>query len=229
VDFLDLAVGPAPQLPRAAFEKRRARIAKQLGEGKVLAVATHAETVHSNDVHHSFRPHSDFWYLTGFAEPESVLLLQGNGETTLFLRPRKPEAEVWTGRRLGLERAPDVLGVDRVESFEDLAAGLLKFPEGPIEAIASHHPAVLETLKNTGRAIGDGRELLAEARLRKDAAELELMQKAADVAIAGHRAAAELVQPGQRLPPHRRHRRQRRHLALRRQPQHRPGRRPSTH
>ncbi|HEX2066055.1 MAG TPA: aminopeptidase P N-terminal domain-containing protein, partial [Candidatus Thermoplasmatota archaeon] len=118
MEFDDLAVGPAPQLPLAAYAARRKELARQLGEGSALVVATHPPRQYSNDVDHLFRPHSDFWYLTGFDEPRAVLVLHGgSGATDLFEQPRRKEAEIWTGRRLGMDRAPAALGIDRAHSF----------------------------------------------------------------------------------------------------------------
>ncbi|HEX5776096.1 MAG TPA: aminopeptidase P N-terminal domain-containing protein, partial [Caulobacteraceae bacterium] len=125
MEFADLAVGPAPQLPLSTYQRRRKELARQLGAGHAVVVATHPTHQYSHDVDHPFRPHSDFWYLTGFDEPRSVLVLHGGtGATDLFVQPRKKEAEIWTGRRLGSERAVDALGVDRAHSFDDLAAKL---------------------------------------------------------------------------------------------------------
>ncbi len=173
-----------------AFAKRRARIAQEL-DG-TLVVATHPVTTYSNDVEHVFRPHSDFWYLTGFAEPDSVLVLQPSGESTLFLRPRKPEAEIWTGRRLGVDAAPDALGVDKALPIDELAT-LPDMLEGDVVAITGHHEAHHYV---EGAMPEDGAPLLAKHRVIKDQDEIALMQKAADIGCDAMRMAAAGIAPG---------------------------------
>lgn len=182
MDFDALRVGPEPQLPLETFRRRRERLADALGDGAVLVVATNPQTTFSNDVEHVFRPHSDFWYLTGLAEPESVLLVEGGtGRSDLWLRTRKPEAEVWTGRRLGVERAAEALGVDAAHPIDDLGADLKRRLAGKrVHACTDHHPDVDEHLHN---AVGDtdpgSCRALHEMRLRKDPDEVRMLREAA--------------------------------------------------
>ncbi len=216
MNFSDLAPGPAPQLPLEAYTKRRARLAKQLGDGNSLVVATHPLHQYSHDVDYVFRPHSDFWYLTGFNEPGCVVVLGGgSGTCTLFLRDRKPEAEVWTGRRLGVERA-GILDMDHAYDVAEFSERLPKvLGRSKIHAIADHDPAVRRRVaraagrrwvedrqpaarpggppkgaKRERRAPSHGRELLHEMRLVKGPAELKMLQKACDLGVAAHMAAA---------------------------------------
>src|ERR1041385_3772061 len=221
VDFADLDVAPAPQRPPASYLKRRKAMAKQLGDGHALVVATHPPKQYSNDVEYLFRPHSDFWYLTGFDEPRSVLVLHGgSGGTDLFVQPRKKEAEIWTGRRLGAERAPDTLGIDRAHSFDDLAALLPRMLKGTrVHAIADHDVA---TKRRVVRAAGrrlipdvqdgrpggpakkpakkprtpHGRAHLHEMRLVKEPEELKMLKVACDLGVAAHLEAATTMRAG---------------------------------
>lgn len=177
MDYEQLLPGPGPQLGTDVFAKRRARVAEDLQDDQVLVVATHREALHSRDVHHRFRPHSDFWYLTGFNEPGAALVLEGDtGHSTLFLRQRKPAAEIWTGRRLGIENAPDVLGVDAAMDHDDLAKRLPRLV-GDREAlgVVGHDPETAHLLPDAETA-GD---LIARRRMIKDAAEVEMMRAAA--------------------------------------------------
>lgn len=195
VEFEDLAPGPAPQLPIESFQRRREQAAQTLEDDQVLVVATHAETTYSNDVEHRFRPHSDFWYLTGFAEPGCVLTIGSDGRTDLWLRPRKPEAEVWTGRRLGIERA-QVLGVDHAHDSTDLAG--LKRSIGARKPLArtAHHPVAHAALAGLDPA--DARPMLSSMRRIKDAQEIALLQRAADIGMEAMREALPLAQAGRR-------------------------------
>ncbi|MHB1260533.1 MAG: aminopeptidase P N-terminal domain-containing protein [Thermoplasmatota archaeon] len=221
VSFADLAVGPAPQLPLSTYERRRKDLARQLGPGNALVVATHPTHQYSHDVDHPFRPHSDFWYLTGFDEPRSVLVLYGgSGATDLFVQPRKKEAEIWTGRRLGAERATHALGVDRAHAFDDLAANLpAVLGKSKVHAIVDHDPLVRRRVHRAAerRLVPDapavrpggpegkaktlrqqphGRDLVHEMRLVKDAAELGMLKAACDLGVEAHLAAAERIRPG---------------------------------
>ncbi|MGB0653197.1 MAG: aminopeptidase P N-terminal domain-containing protein [Thermoplasmatota archaeon] len=195
--FADLATGPDPQLPLEAFEARRGRLAARLGDDDLLVVATHPETTYSHDVENRFRPHNDFWYLTGFDEPGAVLLVDGSGGSELFLRDRDPQAEIWHGRRLGVDRVPEALGVDHARSLDDLGRVLrdrLPTVAGEVHAVTGHHPWVHRRLRRAlGKAPEDGAGLVADLRVRKDADELRLLQQAADVGAAGHRALVEAL------------------------------------
>lgn len=221
MDFRDLDVGPAPQVGLDAYKRRRARLAKQLGEGNVLVVATHPPHQYSHDVEYPFRPHSDFWYLTGFAEPRALLILHGGtGRTDLFVQPRKKEAEIWTGRRLGVERARETLDVDRAHSFDDLSGALKDvLGKSKVHAVCDHDPITRrrvthaagkrfvkevaqlrpggpEAKRSTFRTAPHGRNLLHEMRLIKEPEELRMLQKACDLGVAAHEAAAKQIRPG---------------------------------
>jgi Xaa-Pro aminopeptidase len=226
VDFEGLAVGPAPQLPLATYQRRRRELAKRLGHGHTAVVATHPTHQYSNDVDYLFRPHSDFWYLTGFAEPQAVLVLQGGtGRSTVFVRERKKEAEIWTGRRLGVERAKDALGADHAFGFGELGErlkGLLG--KDAVHSLAGHEPSVQRRVaKAAGRRLvpepkprrpggpegakpgrkgrkapapHHARILVHEIRLVKDADELRMLRKACDLGVEAHLRAAREIRPG---------------------------------
>jgi Xaa-Pro aminopeptidase len=227
VDFESLAVGPPPQLPVSTFARRRRTLAKRLGDGNTLVVATNPSQQFSNDVDFNFRPHSDFWYLTGFSEPGAVLALEGgSGRSTLFLRDRKNEEEIWTGRRLGVKRAADALHVDRALAIADLTKRLPKIVgRDRVHSIAEHDPAAHRRIvRMAGRKLlrssEDGRpggrrgvggakraqrqrqrharDLIADLRLRKSDEELKMLQAACDLGVAAHKFAAGSIQPGAR-------------------------------
>jgi Xaa-Pro aminopeptidase len=193
-----MADRPLPRIPDDAFVARRKRLAERLGEGNAMVVATHAEALHSHDVFHRFRPQNDFWYLTGFNEPGSVLvLIGGSGESHLFLEERDAKKEIWTGRRLGVERAKDELEVDHTYAIGELKTKIEDITKGrTVHLIADHDPVAAKRIK---KAVGDveaGAPIVAAARCIKDAAEIAMMQKAADVAIDGHLAALPLMKVG---------------------------------
>ena len=110
------------------FQTHRQRFLDVLArEGAAAIVATGTAPRRNHDCEYRFRPHSDFFYLTGFREPDALLVLRPEAEAAravLFLRERDPEQETWTGRRLGVAAAPAALGVDRAYPIEELSEAL---------------------------------------------------------------------------------------------------------
>src|SRR5262245_64202262 len=85
-------------------QNRRKKLAAALPEGALALVSAAPESLRNGDSHYRFRQDSDFYYLTGFEEPEAFAVLAG-GKFTLFVRPRDPEREIWDGRRAGTDGA----------------------------------------------------------------------------------------------------------------------------
>jgi len=169
----------------------------------------------NGDSEHRFRPASDFWYLTGFREPQAFLVLvphRAEGRAVLFLRDKDPEQEIWTGRRLGVEAAPEALGVDEalpVESLWDELPDLLEGHErlvhaaGLDERLDRRVERALTTLRGrAGRGTVaplervDPRPWLHELRLFKGDEELERMRRAAGVSVEAHLEAMRAARPG---------------------------------
>ena len=113
------------------FDRRRRDIMALMGDG-VAVMPTALVSRRNNDVDYPFRPDSDFQYLTGFPEPESVLVLvpgRTQGEYILFCRERDAEKETWHGRRAGLEGAIETFGADDafpIEDIDDILPGMLE-------------------------------------------------------------------------------------------------------
>ena len=118
------------------YATHRQRLLERLRAERAAAVVpTARHKIRNHDCEYRFRPDSDFWYLTGFDEPESVLVLLpglggGDDRSVLFLRPRDPKREVWTGRRLGVDAAPERLGVDEAHPIEELWSQLPELLSG---------------------------------------------------------------------------------------------------
>ncbi|MEO6597966.1 MAG: aminopeptidase P N-terminal domain-containing protein, partial [Planctomycetota bacterium] len=112
---------------------RRQRFLNALGDG-VLLLPTSAETVRNGDVLHEYRPGSDFHFLTGFPEPESVLVAWRTSRTThrsvLFVQPRDKARETWDGRRYGARGARQHFGFDAAHSVADLWSQLPELVAG---------------------------------------------------------------------------------------------------
>ena len=189
------------------YLENRNKLFAQLPENSVAIVSSGSETIRNRDVEYRFRAHSDFQYLTGFAEPDAVLLLvkKATQETVLFLREKDPEKETWEGRRLGVDKACDVLAVDHSFAIDSLEHEALEFLLGCDHIFISF--SELETwlqpvndwiqmLKQQVRKgidspanIGDLDHILHEMRLFKSVEELDFMRKAAQISVNGHKQA----------------------------------------
>ncbi|MBU2815993.1 Xaa-Pro aminopeptidase, partial [Acidithiobacillus ferrooxidans] len=114
---------PKLDLPRPDHAARRRLLMQKMHTAGVAIIPTATPKSRNGDVQYPFRGDSDFLYLTGFAEPEAILVLapgHADGEQILFCRPRDPERETWDGRRAGLEGALEQCQVDRCLSIHDL-------------------------------------------------------------------------------------------------------------
>lgn len=198
----------------AEFARRRAAMMELAGADAILVLPSAAEKVRSRDSTWPFRQDSDFWYLTGFNEPESVLVLvpgRAAGEVILFCREREPAREAWDGPRLGPEDAPDALGVDDaypIADLDEILPGLIegrsrvyyhfgRDPEFDLQLIGWVNQ-VRERMRLDATPPHEFREighLLHEQRLIKSAAERRLMRASAEIAVAAHRAALAVVKP----------------------------------
>jgi Xaa-Pro aminopeptidase len=202
------------QLPQTTFAERRRRVLDQLPAGGALLLPTHGEIVRSNTTHFPFRPHSDFYYLSGFPEPDAWLLLKKDGEEPgyhLFVLPRDRERETWTGVRYGVEGTKEHFGADFAWPLPELAEqlGRLLADVDVLHFAFGRHPSrearlhrVLQKVR-TGRkpALGpatlcDPEGLLAEMRLVKTAEELAVMRTGVEISTEAHIAAMRAVRPG---------------------------------
>lgn len=184
--------------------------------GAAVAILPSAPvSVRSNDVEFVYRQDSDFYYLTGFAEPESVALFapghQG-GEFVLFVRPRDRERETWTGRRAGIEGAMLDYGADKAFTIDELDRTLPRYLEGvervyyPLGNHERMNARILELVRSaqamrprTGSgpiAMVDPREIIHEARLLKGPEELEQMRRAIAISCEAHKEAMRRARGG---------------------------------
>ena len=108
------------------YAARRAEFARRMGADAVAVIPAARHATRNADTEYEYRQNSDFYYLTGLSEPEAVLVLAPHAAepVTLFLRPRDRAAEIWTGRRVGVEGAVSDLGMGAAHSIEELAERL---------------------------------------------------------------------------------------------------------
>ena len=164
--------------------------------------------IRSGDVEFIYRQDSDFYYLTGFTEPESVALLSPghpDGEYVLFVRPRDKERETWTGRRAGIEGAIVDYGADKSYVIDDLEKILprylekserVHYPLGLNEKMDERVLKLVRWAQSMRPRIGvgpssiiDPRDIIHEARIRKEPAELDAMRCAMKISAEAHRRA----------------------------------------
>ncbi|QDU68069.1 aminopeptidase P N-terminal domain-containing protein [Engelhardtia mirabilis] len=199
--------------PYADHRRRFLDLLREQDAAAVIFTAT--EKTRNHDAEYRFRPDSDFWYLTGFREPDCCLLLlpdREEGESVLFLRRRVPEEEVWTGLRLGVERASEVLGVDEARPIEKLWDDLPELLKGYRDIVYAlgrdegRDRKMMDAAKVLRRQARGGvqpplewidpLETLHELRLFKTESELEIMRRAAAVTTEAHTAAMAETAPG---------------------------------
>jgi Xaa-Pro aminopeptidase len=193
---------------------RRDRLLEQLGDGIAVIPAARIR-FRSRDTEYRFRQDPDFYYLTGFDEPDAVAVLTPHDEAhrfTLFVRPRDRDREVWDGVRAGVEGARERFGATAAYPIEELERRLQSLLE-PADlihyALGSHREldtaliALLDRLRRararSGRGptgILDPGEPLGRMRVVKEKAEIERIRVAARIAAAGHRAAIARARPG---------------------------------
>ena len=197
------------------YARRRRQLMRMAGDDAIVVIPSAPERIRSRDTHYPYRQDSDLWYLTGFAEPEAVLVLipgRKHGETLLFCRERDPEREGWDGPRRGPEGAVDAFGMDDAYPIDDLDEILPGLLEGRTRVYYHFGRDTDFDLKLIGwlnRVRAQMRmgaqppheflelgHLLDEMRLFKDRDELKLMQRAADISIEAHRAAMRAAKPG---------------------------------
>src|SRR5438552_18761959 len=113
----------------ATFIERRRRFVEAIGDGMAIVPAA-PETARNSDVSHPFRQHSDFFFLTGFDEPDAVAVFNpahAKERYVLFVRPRDREMEIWNGRRAGVEGAIATYGADAAYTIDRLDAKLREY------------------------------------------------------------------------------------------------------
>jgi Xaa-Pro aminopeptidase len=200
-------------IPPAVFARRRRELMERMGSGSIALLPAAPTMPRNRDVHYPYRQDSDFYYLTGFPEPEAVAVLAPGGEHEflLFCRERDPQMEIWHGRRAGPKGAMDRYGVDNahpVAEIDKLLPPLLENRERVFHAIGYNPDFDRRVMGWINQVRGKARagvrapttfvaleHLLHEMRLRKAPEEVEVMRESARIAAEAHRQAMRVCRP----------------------------------
>lgn len=203
------------KISKKEFARRRKNLMAQMEPDSIAIVPAAKETIRNRDVDYPFRQDSDFYYLTGFAEPDAVLVLmpaRKHGQYILFCRDRDPRMELWNGYRAGPEGACSDYGADDafpVGDIDDILPGLIEGRERVYYAMGRHaefdHRVmkwvnVIRSQVRTGAhppgEFLDLDHLLHDLRLYKSAAEIRVMKRAGQISAAAHIRAMQTCKPG---------------------------------
>ena len=194
------------------YKNRRNKVLEQMQEG-VSIVPSGRMQMRSNDTEFPFRQESNFYYLTGFNEPDCLLLLcknRGESRSILFLRERDPEMEMWVGKRLGVKDACKALDVDEAYDISALETVLPKLLEGHINLYLDTFAdnKYIQTVKKVANQLSHARgvdlsprnfihlnTLLEKMRLHKEPYEIEQIKKALSITTKAHHAAMAMAEP----------------------------------
>lgn len=203
------------KLDRNEYARRRALFMAQMTPRSMAVLPAASAKIRNRDAEYAYRQDSDFYYLSGFQEPEAVLVLipgRAEGEYVLFCRPRDPAREVWDGYRAGPEGACADFGADQAYAIDQIDEILPTLMDGRqrLYFTLGHHEAFDQRLMGwlnhlrakarsgaqAPREIVSCDDVLHEMRLFKSAAEIALMRRAATISAQAHVRAMEKCRVG---------------------------------
>ncbi|NJK38992.1 MAG: M24 family metallopeptidase [Oscillatoriales cyanobacterium RM2_1_1] len=198
----------------AEYQHRRQQFMEKIGTGTAIFKSAAMAVMH-NDVEYAFRQDSDFFYLTGFNEADAVAVFAPHHEEhrfILFVQPKDPEKETWSGYRVGVDQAKAVYGADEAYPIAELDEKLPQYLQkadriyyrfgrdiGFNHQVIRHWQQLLRVYPKNGTgpiAIQDVGTILHPFRLVKSQSELALMRRAAEISVKAHNHAREFTRPG---------------------------------
>lgn len=196
------------------YRQRQQELISKIAGGTAIFRSAPMATMH-NDVEYVYRQDSSFYYLTGFNEPEAVAVFAPHHpehQYILFVQPKNPEQETWTGYRCGVEAAKEIYGADEAYPIEELNAKLPQYlvnadriyyhlgtDEQFNQTIISHWQKLLKGYQRRGKApfaLEDTRPLVFPMRLVKSPGEITMMRQATKISAMAHNRAREFARPG---------------------------------
>ena len=197
------------------FQRRRTELLNQIDDNDIVIIPTSTVKTRNHDVEYQFRPDSDFYYLTGFNEPEAVAVLcpsRTQGQYVIFCRENDKLREMWDGRRAGLEGAIELYDADDAFPIEDIGEilpGMMEEREKVYTTVGRYPDfdvSILAWLNKIKRDVRQGKHapyelvdlnhLLHEQRLIKRNDEIKIMRKAGKMSAVGHQRAMQVCKPG---------------------------------
>ena len=195
-------------------QNRKAFIEK-MGPGGVAIFASASPAKWNHDTEYNYRPDPNFYYLTGFEEPESICVIAPDHpkhQYILFVRPKDRQAEIWNGKRVGVKNARRHYGADKAYSIEKFSEKIGKYLQGAerlyytlgsnedvdTEILARFTQSVRSRIRS-GKGFDtlvDPSPILSELRLIKNETEQQRLRLATEITVAGHVAAMKAVRPG---------------------------------
>ena len=201
-------------MSKTPYVMRRARLIEKIRHG-IAIIPTAPEVLRNADTHYSYRHDSNFYYLSGFSEPEAVqVLIAGDKpQSILFCREKNLEREIWDGHRFGPDAAKEQFGFDAAYPITQLDEKLIELLSNqpalyfPIGHDAEWDQRVLKLRNEVQTKVRNGihapddirdiRALVNEMRLFKDEHELDIMRCAAAISTSAHQRAMRFTRPGQ--------------------------------
>lgn len=204
------------KLNQADFKQRRDLLAEKMGSNSIAVIATRAEMYRNRDADYKYRADSSFYYLTGFAEPEAVAIIETfeEGEEysySLFCRERNREMEIWNGYRAGVDGAIEIYDADEAYAIdlldEEIIEKLLNKQRlyyrmgqnAEFDAKVSQWIQKVDAQQRRGGTAPAEMiqldRIIDEMRLKKTAQEIELMQIASNISAEAHTRAMQTVKP----------------------------------
>lgn len=205
----------ARMIPLSEHAERRARLMELMAKDSIAILPAAPEHTRNRDTHYPFRQDSDFHYLTGFPEPEAVLVLipgRAHGESVLFCRERNPEKELWDGFMAGTEGATGSYGLDDafpIADIDDILPGMIEgrsrvyYPLGRDQAFDARVMDWIKVIRSKVRAGAQPpgefvalEHLLHDLRLYKSANEIKVMARAGEISAEAHVRAMKRARKG---------------------------------
>ncbi len=203
------------RIPKAEYARRRKALMAQMEANSIAILPAAPVHIRNRDVEHVYRQDSDFQYLSGFPEPEAVLVLipgREHGECVLFCRERDPERELWDGLRAGQDGAISEYGADDafpIGDIDDILPGLIEgrsrvyYSIGTNTEFDQHLMEWINVIRSKARQGAQPPKefvaldhLLHDMRLYKSAAEVKVMREAAEVSARAHVRAMQASRAG---------------------------------
>ena len=211
--LLFVATGATAQplrLDMKLFAERRGAFMSKIESNSAAVFPCKPEYVRNGDVEYQYRQESNLYYLSGFQEPEAIMILNPSGKPhkyILFVRKKDPLKETWAGLRAGVEGAVTTFEADTALAFEDFKTSIRKFvpKEGVLYYQFGINPDVdgimrelfLESRWGSAAAIKNPRPILSEMRLIKNDADMKMgLKKAVDISAEAHLEAIKSIHPG---------------------------------